>query len=131
MKALKNQILPITIFLAFIMFMQSCVAYKNQSVTLDKALMSNSKVKIETKDSQTYKYESVILENEIYYGIKTVDNKIIKTELNPNEITKVRLEDKKKSKFLAKFIPVVFVGVVVGFLLITLGSNVEIPVFAN
>jgi hypothetical protein len=131
MKTIKKQFKLIALLLIMIILLQSCVAYKGQSVTLERASNSKNKVKIETKDNQTFKYDSVTLEDEKYYGNKKVDGKILKTELKKDVITNIRLEDKKKSKFLDTAIPIAIVGVVVGSLLIKLGSNIEIPIGKN
>lgn len=85
-----------------------------------------------TKDSKVYKYEYITLENGKYYGINSAKDNNIKTELSSNEITSVRLQDKKKSKFLNTMIPVSIIGVVFGGIIISEASKINLyPGFGN
>jgi hypothetical protein len=132
MKTIKKQFKSITLLLIMIILLQSCVAYKGQSVTLERALNSKNKVKIETKDNLTFKYDSVTFEGEKYYGNNKVDGKILKTELKKDVITNIRLEDKKKSKFLNVMIPVSIIGVAFGYIIISKASDINLhPGFGN
>lgn len=123
MKTYKKKIRMVTFFFTMLILMESCVVYKDHSVTLKRASMSKNWVKIETKTSQIFKYEQVIFENEKYYGINIVKGEIVKTELIESKIASINLEERRKSKSLNTVIPVAVGAVVVGALLIGAASN--------
>lgn len=111
MKTLKTQLKAITWLLALTMLFQSCTIYKFTPITLDQAVLNESKVKVRTKTSQKYKFNKIEVTDGNYYGVKKAYIGIIKTPLNENEISSI----KEKDKILSIVIPVVIsIGVFCG-----------------
>ena len=115
MKTQKKQIKPIALVLGILILLQSCVAYKSTSVSLEKAVQSEKKAKIETKGNESLKFQRISFEEGKYYGVKKVKGEIVKIELDSYGIKKVMLHDKTKSIILSIGIPL---AIVIGVLAI-------------
>ena len=115
MKTLKKQIKPIALVLGILILLQSCVAYKSTSVSLEEAAQSEKKTKIETKGNQSLKFQIISFEDGKYYGVKKVKGEIVKIELDSYGIKKVMLHDKTKSIILSIALPI---GIILGAALI-------------
>lgn len=110
MKTIKKQIkLIVLIFLVVILF-QGCKAYYAESVTLEQAVKEHKRAKVETGKNQTFKFQSIIFENDQYYGVKIVNGENVKIPINQTDLSKVRLENKSMS-----VIGTIGVSVLIGF----------------
>lgn len=110
MKTIKKQIRLIALIFSVVMFFQSCKAYYKESVTLEQAVNEHKRAKVETVSKQTYKFQSIIFENDQYYGVKMVKGETVKTHLDQADLSKVRLENKSLS-----VIGTIGVSVFIGF----------------
>jgi hypothetical protein len=99
MKTTKRQIKFIALIFSVVMFFQSCKAYYKESVTLEQAVNEHKRAKVETLTKQTYKFQSISVENNQYYGVNKVKGETVKTPLNPDDLSKVRLQNKSLSTF--------------------------------
>jgi len=81
MKTIKKQIKPVALILGLLILLQSCVAYKSTSVSLEEAVRSGKKTKIETKINEYLKFQRISFEDGKYYGVKKVKGEIVKIPL--------------------------------------------------
>lgn len=105
MKALKI----FSMALGIAMLFQSCTVYKSTLITLDKAVQTESKVKIRTIDDENLKFNKIVLENGNYVGMKKNDGNWVKTPLDENNIATIREKDKALSTILIIAIPVAII----------------------
>jgi hypothetical protein len=110
MKTLKKQLKVVALFFSVSILFQGCTVYKSVNVTLDQAVIANTKVRIKTNDNQTLKYKNVEAENGIYYGLMKYENSWVKTPINEDNIDKVQVKDKTLSTILTVAIPVVIIA---------------------
>jgi len=110
MKTIKMHLKKTTMVFAALILIQSCTVYKSANSTLDEAVKSETKVKVETNNNQTLKYKRIRLEDGKYYGVKEIKGEIVKTMLDEKYINKVRLKDKTMSTILTVAIPVVIIA---------------------
>lgn len=110
MKTIKKQIKFLVLIFSVVMLFQSCKAYYSESVTLEQAVKEHKRAKVETATNQTYKFQSIIFENDQYYGIKMVKGETVKIPINQTDLSKVRLENKSLS-----VIGTIGVSVLIGF----------------
>ncbi len=110
MKTLKKQLKVVALFFSVSILFQGCTVYKSANVTLDQAVIANTKVRIKTNDNQTLKYKNVEAENGIYYGLMNYENSWVKTPINEDNIDKVQVKDKTLSTILTVAIPVVIIA---------------------
>ena len=105
------------IFSALILF-QGCTVYKSVA-SLDEAYKSGTKVKIETYDNQTLKFNRLEFENGNYIGVKESykddafnqsKKDIIRIPVNVNDVDNVKIKDKTMSIILPFAIPVVLLA---------------------
>jgi len=115
MKAIKKQIKPIALIFGALILFQSCIAYKQTSVSLEQAVESEKKAKIETKGNQVLKFKRIGFEDEKFYGIKKIKGEMVKIPLDSMGIEKVMLHDKTLSTVLTIALPI---GIIVGTALI-------------
>ncbi|PHR69652.1 MAG: hypothetical protein COA67_09585 [Lutibacter sp.] len=97
MRKIKNQFKIIILLFTSIILMQSCRVYKKESVTLENAVKEQKRVKIITNDNKKYKFKRVTYEDGLFYGINKKKGKEIKTQLNIDDLKKVRLHNKTMS----------------------------------
>jgi len=108
------KILITLLFLTF--FIQSCKVYKSPT-TLNQAALSEEEgyVKVTMLNGDEYIYETIIIQNNQYYGISTVDGKKVETALLNEQVQDVQRVNKKSSNFFG------FFGILVGVGSIILG----------
>lgn len=106
MKTIKTQIKSISLITAILILCQSCKAYYKDSVSLEQAVKSHKRAKVETTTKQTFKFQAISFENDQYYGIKKVKGEIVKMPINQANLSKVRLENKTMSTILTIALPV-------------------------
>ena len=115
MKTLKKHIKPIALIFGVLILFQSCMAYKQTSVSLEQAVQSEKKTKIETKSNESLKFRRISFEDGKYYGVKRVKGEIVKIPLDSTGIKKVLLHDKTLSTVLTIALPI---GIILGASLI-------------
>lgn len=108
-KLFKNSSTKILALLLVLLLFQSCKVYQ-KSTTLEQASQANQNgfVKVTMVNGDEYIYESIELNNGNYYGIKTVNEEIVKTTLLKDDVLKVERHTKKSSGFLT------FMGITIG-----------------
>lgn len=123
MKKIRKQIEHLVLLFASLILFQSCVvAYQGTNVSLEQAAKQESKVKVKTTSNEIYEFKHIIFEDGKFYGVQKKGSEMVKTPLEMNELSKVRLQDKTLSTFLSIAIPVVLIGV----LIVLIRSNVSI-----
>lgn len=105
----------VSVFLIFVLLLQSCAAYHKTPVSIEEAVTSNNKVLVITNNDTKIKLKKIELIDGKYYGIsEDEDRKIIKTPLNESDIKAIRVLDKSASTWGT-------VGIVAGSLLVLFG----------
>lgn len=93
-KHFTARVLP-SVLLLFIL-LQGCSVYQKTSVTLDDAVKSNSKVRIEGNNNKRLDLKNVEQKDGAYYGFKN-NGATTPVVLDEKEIKSVHLIDKSKS----------------------------------
>lgn len=108
MKTIKICLKPISLFMAFLILLQGCVIYKEKPVSLDDAVIANTRVRIETTDNQTLKYKRIEAKNGQYYGIKKSNKAAARTPIDAELVENVKIKDKTMSTIVTIAIPIMF-----------------------
>lgn len=91
----------IALILSMLILLQGCTAYKSASVSLEQAVLAQTKVKLETKSGEKLKFIRIGVENGNYYGVKKVKgDKTLNYKTVPletNYIKSVKLKDETLS----------------------------------
>ena len=88
MKALKNWLKTIALFLTALILFQSCSVYKTP-VTLEQAALEQKEVKITTASDETLKYKYIVYEDGQFYGVKNNPGEDVKFPINVDEVYEV------------------------------------------
>ena len=110
MKTVKNHRKWISIILCFTVIFQSCRAYYKKPASLEQAVETQKRVRIETHDKRILRFKQVIYEDGKFYGLKMVNGQLERTEISPNNLKGVRLHNKGKSIVLGILTPIIVVG---------------------
>ncbi len=138
MKIIRVYLKRISVFLIFLITLQSCSVYHSKSASVDEALRSNNKVKVITESNDVYKLHRLQKENGEIYGlvrkgsvtgerlsdqglIKYSDSKYETVLIPESTIEEIHLKNKTLSTVLTVAIPVVGVGV----LLVIMASTAD------
>jgi hypothetical protein len=113
MKTNKTERKSITLLLVALVILQGCAVYRSNPTTMEQAVMNESKVKVQSKSNKTDKFQKIIIEDGIYYGVKIVHGETIKLPLNQNDILTIKEKNKPLSTILGIGIPVVLLGSIV------------------
>jgi len=97
------------ILLSFLLVLQSCVAYKSSTSTLDEAVATNGKVLVVKTDGTKFKLIKIEQINGVYYGSMKTKNGIEKIQLNESDLKRISVLDKTASTLGT-------IGIVVGSL---------------
>jgi len=127
MKILKKYFKLTALVLGILILLQSCRVYQHRSVSLKTAFQEGRRVKIKAKDQQVYKFDRIIFEKEFFYGIKKKRKKLLKMELNPNELESIRMHNKTMSIIYGigvTYLATLTVGVVLLFCCSNIGSGI-------
>jgi len=104
----------IAYFLIALILFQSCVSAK--SVTVDKAVLQESRVQIKTIEGETYRYKKLIRRDSILYGVKRVQGVgLMEQDLSNLNIIEVRYLSPEKAAFIA-VVSVVGVFFIINFI---------------
>ncbi len=109
MKTLKKHIGNFSFILAMLILFQGCKVYHKDSVTLQKAVESGERTKIETKLNNRIVHNKVIFEDDKYFGVKKINGAFIKIPIDENKISKVRLQNKTLSTIYTILLPIAIV----------------------
>ena len=119
--------------LTFLILLQSCTVYHKTTSSVDEAVASNNKVKLEVSDEEfPYKFKSIKVFDNEYYGLvkiksdtykrlrdrKTLDSdnaKFTYVQLNDNELSDIHLKNKGVSTALSVGIPVLVGGALIAW----------------
>jgi len=99
----------IALILSMLILLQGCTAYKSASVSLEQAVLAQTKVKLETKSGEKLKFIRIGVENGNYYGVKKVKGNIVKVPLETNYIKSVKLKDEFQSTVTAISITLIII----------------------
>ncbi len=83
-----------TLLLATILLFQSCGAYYKSSIPIDEAVQRSKKVKVTTRDGDTFKLRRIELEGDQYYGIRKSGKRV---ELDAGQLARIRPFNTKKA----------------------------------
>lgn len=119
MKTIKNRTGSVALLFGIIMLLQSCMVYKRSSVTLEKAVQEQQKVRVEYEDYESYRFQKLISKEGTYFGVKKVKGELVNIPIDDNRIVSVRLYNKSLSNTLTIVGPIVVLG---GVLLIMANS---------
>ncbi len=93
MKALKKWLKTIALFFTTLILFQSCATYKTP-VTLEQAAQDEKAVKIVTVTDDSYKYNYIVYEDGLFYGVKDNPREDVKFPINAEEVVDVMLKDR-------------------------------------
>lgn len=129
---LKRKTVLVSIIMAIILTFQSCKVYHRDSVTLAQAAESGKQTKIETIYNQTFRYQKIIFEDGLYYGVLKHKDQISRFPIAENNIIKVRLQNKPLSTIYSVALPIaVVLGALIAVGLVFRGSLEQIIDGAN
>lgn len=97
------------LFLSFLITLQSCVAYKETSSTLDEAVATNCKVLVVKTNDTQFKFIKVEKIDGVYYGSLKTRIGIEKVRLAEGDLKSINVLDKTASTWGT-------IGIVVGSL---------------
>jgi len=92
-RTLKNQIKSISLFLAALIFFQSCATYKTPS-TLEQAAQEQKEVKITLTSDETVKYKYIVYEDGQFYGVNDNPGEDVKLPISTEEVAEVWMKEK-------------------------------------
>jgi len=69
MKAIRKYLKLIILFFSFTFLLQSCKVYHTKTVTVDDAILSSKRVKINSFRNDTYKFDELGIEEGKLYGL--------------------------------------------------------------
>ena len=128
MKTIRKHLKMISLLLSLTILAQSCVAYHSSTASIDEAIQSNDKIKLEATED-TYEFQELQRENGNIYGITkrksvtadllsaqivedTKDQKNVKILLRNDQLNNIHLQNKTMSTLATVGIPLVVVGVI-------------------
>ena len=123
-----NKLKWIALTLSALFLLQSCKVYQSKTVTVNEAILSTERVKVNNFNNESYKFERLYKENEQLYGYtkrgsstaKKLTEQIVKSQLNyviillsEKTIKEYHLQNKTLSTILTVAIPItVIIGIV-------------------
>jgi hypothetical protein len=134
MKAVQHNLRLLTKLLILILLFQSCSIYRSKSVSIDRAVEFNRKVKLKTQNNRVFKFQGLKKEGAVLYGIARANSKAAKlmaeniVEKNyKGKFVKIGIEeDSVKEIRLKKYALSVIVPIAI---VIFVGAGVFITVF--
>lgn len=110
MKRIKLIKIKSSLILAVLVLFTSCNAYYKSSVTLEESEKTSGKVKVESQNYGTIKFDKIEKRDDKYFGIIKQQS----LELNEEAVTEVHLKNKTKSTILSVLLPVSLILAVFG-----------------
>ena len=111
MKTIRNSTKQIVLLFSIILLISSCVTYKATSLTLDEFVKTQEKVRVEYNDSEIYRFQNLVLENGIYYGVMNEKLQTVKKPIEVESIKSVRVYDRTKSTIVTIGVPILVLGI--------------------
>ena len=110
MKTLKYFFKPISSLLVFLILLQGCVVYQKNPSSLDEAIKSEDRVRIENKNGVIEKFKQIVfLDDGKVYGKKYVRNESKQfyelVAIDEDQVNKIQLKDKTASTLVTLAIP--------------------------
>lgn len=99
--------------------MGSCHVYEKIPSDIEKATASNMRVKITMTDNQKYFFKRIEKTDSLYYGVEEVGLDVIKKPLKKEDIKKLQIINKPKSRFLT----VAGITIPIAILVMLISSN--------
>lgn len=87
----------ICLFLATLFLFESCSVYHKESVSLQAAAESNSKIRLVRSNGEKVKLKRIESENSVYYGVYKSRTGLAKIKLDMQDIKSLRIRDETKS----------------------------------
>ena len=129
MKTIRKHLKLVSMLLSLTILVQSCVAYHSSTASIDEAIQSNDKIKLEATED-TYEFQELQRENGNIYGITkkksvtadllsaqivedTKDQKNVKILLRNDQLNNIHLQNKTMSTLGTIAIPVVIMTAIV------------------
>ena len=100
----------LALIISFILIIESCSVYKSTPVSLQEAVQKNTKVKLITKENEKLKFRYLVKDDNTYYGISKQGGAKVKTPIDENLVSTIRLKDKTMSTILTIAFPVVMIS---------------------
>lgn len=127
MKTLKRNLKWAAKIFSFLILLQSCTVYHKYTSTVDEAITSNNKIKVEVSDEEfPYKFKSIKVFDNEHYGLAKIKSDTYKrlrdrkkidfdknfryVQLNQDELGSIHLKNKGASIALSIGIPLVVLG---------------------
>lgn len=114
MKFVKHLLKKFGAIFGLMLLLQSCGVYYKNTISLDEAARQNGKVIILTVQGKKIKYKQIIQTDGQFYGTKLKGGKLTQIPINQDDISSVRLKNKKASTWVT----ILSVGVPVAALVI-------------
>lgn len=142
MKTIREYLKLVSLFLMFLITLQSCSVYHSKTASVDEAIRSDNKVKVITSSDDIYKFKKLQKESDQIYGVikkgsstaeRLYDQGIIKDNkskyvnllLPENTIKEIHLKNKSLSTVLTIAIPVVGLAAFLGIAYSTVDSGIS------
>ena len=130
MKSIKRNLKWAAKILTFLILLQSCTVYHKYTSSVDEAVATNNKVRIDIQNDDPYKFKNIKFFEDEYYGLARIKSDAYKrltgrkkmdsdsqnfryVQLYENELGEIHLKNKGASTALTIGIPVVALGIVV------------------
>ena len=126
MKTIRKHLKLIALFFSFTFLLQSCKVYQTKTVTVDEAIQSSKRVKINTFRNDTYKFEELRKDDGKLYGItkkksgtakdlsfqgyeENANSKYVKILLPDTIVKEVYLQNKTMSTVISIAVPLLII----------------------
>jgi hypothetical protein len=131
MKSIKQNLKWAAKILSFLILLQSCTVYHKYTSSVDEAIATNDRVRIDIQNDDSYRFKNIKFFEDEYYGLAKTNSDTYKrltdrkkldfeedkfkyVQLYDEELGEIHLKNKGASTALSIAIPVVLVcGVVV------------------
>ncbi|UOK43562.1 MULTISPECIES: hypothetical protein [Flavobacterium] len=90
MKVLYKKAPIVSIFLSMPLLLQCCSTYDKVPISLDNAVVANTKVKVTTASNKKYKFRKIQRTDGVYYGLAEVRDQIVRVPIEKDEIRNIR-----------------------------------------
>lgn len=97
MKAKNLKMKVICGLLALPIMLESCAVYKQESISIDTAVLTKDKVAVKTTSKTKLKFDQIEKVDSVYYGLNKVNKTFKKTALDTTKIASIHKYDKKNS----------------------------------
>jgi len=96
---IRHQGIPITLFFSTLKSISKIKNYQETSDALTEAVKNEKYVEIQAKNNITYKLKKILIEKGSFYGLKKIKGKLVKTFININKISKVKINGNRLNIF--------------------------------